>query len=100
LLDSLRRVANTPNLCEFTMPRTADGSIIDLTKVNMQFTPFGGSPETVGQTDGPASCDTTGGWYYDNPEEPEKILVCPQSCGNFGGGTVSIVAGCETVSVF
>jgi hypothetical protein len=100
LLESLRRVANTPNLCEFNMPRTSDGTAIDLDKVNMQFTPFGGTPSAIGRTDGPASCAETGGWYYDNPEEPEKILVCPQSCGNFGGGTVSIVAGCETISVF
>lgn len=99
LLESLRRVANTPNLCEFNMPRTSDGTPIDLDKVNMQFTPLGGSPQTIGQTTGPGACTQTGGWYFDNPEEPEKILVCPQSCGNFGGGTVSIVAGCETVSV-
>ncbi len=99
LTEALRRVANTPTLCEFNMPRTSDGTPIDLDKVNMQFTPFGGNPETIGQTTGPAGCAQTGGWYFDNPEDPEKILVCPQSCGNFGGGTVSIVAGCETVSV-
>src|SRR5690606_21994884 len=53
LLASLRRVANSPALCEFDFPTmAADGSPIDKTKVNMQFVPQGGSPEVIGKTDG------------------------------------------------
>lgn len=100
LLASLRRVANSPALCEFNFPEAADGSPLDPNKVNMQFTPEGASaPEAVPQTTGPSACDN-GGWYYDNPADPEKIYVCPSTCGNFGGGMVSIVAGCKSVTIF
>ena len=77
LLAALRRVANSPALCEFNFPEAADGSPLDPEKVNVQFTPSGGAPEAIGQTDGPASCDATGGWYYDNLDDPETIHICP-----------------------
>jgi hypothetical protein len=100
LLVALRRVANSPALCEFNFPEAADGSPLDKAKVNMQFTPLGGGPEVIKQTEGPASCGASPGWYYDDNDDPSKILVCPSVCGNFGGGVVSIVAGCESVTIF
>jgi hypothetical protein len=101
LLESLQRVANSPTLCEFDFPVAADGSPLDPEKVNMQYTPLhGAGPEAVPQTTGPSACATSPGWYYDNPADPKKLLVCPTVCGNFGGGTVSIVAGCKSVTIF
>ena len=98
---SLRRVANSPTLCEFNFPEASDGSILDPNKVNMQFTPANSStPEPVIQTTGPGACAEAGGWYYDNPEDPKKIRVCPSTCGNFGGGIVSVVAGCQSITIF
>ena len=101
LLASLRRVANSPALCEFNFPEASDGSILDPNKVNMQFTAENSSkPELVLQTSGPSACADAGGWYYDNPADPKKIHVCPSTCGNFGGGIVSIVAGCQSITIF
>jgi hypothetical protein len=100
LLTSLQRVANSPTLCEFDFPVAADGSLLDPDKVNMQYKALNSSTaEFVGRTDGSASCAEKPGWYYDDPEDPTKIHVCPSICGNFGGGTVSIVAGCESVTI-
>lgn len=101
LEDALRRVANSPSLCEFDFPVAADGSALDPEKVNVQFTPQGSAgSEVVYQTDGAASCAKEPGWYYDDPENPTKIEVCPSLCGNFGGGSVSIVVGCKSISIF
>ena len=100
LLQALLRVANSPALCEFDYPTSVDGSRLDSDKVNMQFIDSNGNAEAVLRTDDAASCANNPGWYYDDADNPEKIHVCPSVCGNFGGGTVSIVAGCKTVSIF
>jgi hypothetical protein len=37
-----------------------------------------------------------GGWYFDNPAAPERILTCKKTCEDFSdGGDVDIVLGCE-----
>jgi hypothetical protein len=99
LLASLRRVANSPALCEFEFPTSTEGTV-DKTKINVQFVPEGGGPEVIKKTDGAASCGSSPGWYFDDEDTPTMIHVCPQICGNFGGGVVSIVVGCEAVTFF
>jgi hypothetical protein len=41
---------------------------------------------------------TTGGYYYDNPQNPSRVLLCPASCTNVRGATidakVDLVFGC------
>lgn len=46
---------------------------------------------------GAAACAATGnGWYFDNPQAPTKIHVCPDACACAKGqpGTFNIVSGC------
>ena len=41
------------------------------------------------------------GWYYDDPQAPTQILLCPDTCSTLSQdteGTVKIVVGCETVA--
>ncbi|MND04728.1 hypothetical protein D3C83_251350 [compost metagenome] len=62
-------------------------------------TPTGGSAATMPFV-GDASRCAGGGWYYDDPAAPSRILLCPSSCdavNDGSGGRVDIALGCETV---
>ena len=40
------------------------------------------------------------GWYYDNPDEPTQIFLCPQTCEtmqDLKDGVINIGFGCETI---
>jgi hypothetical protein len=40
-----------------------------------------------------------GGFYYDDPQAPTRIRVCPASCGAWqAGGSLEIVYGCAAVT--
>jgi hypothetical protein len=78
---------------------TGDG--IDPGKVNVEFTPGGGAPLTIGQIDSAAECSgVTNGWYYDDPSAPSSLVLCPDTCALVQAdpaGVIDIVIGCETV---
>lgn len=95
LTTSLKRVANSPALCGFDIPEPPLGQTIDPDEVNVVFTPKGGAPEIIYKMPDSGNCGS-GGWYYDNNEEPTEIRVCPETCSMFGGGTIEIVVGCES----
>jgi hypothetical protein len=49
---------------------------------------------------GVAGCGQKGGWYYDDPANPTKIIMCPTTCAALQGdvgGKVEVIFGCETV---
>jgi hypothetical protein len=66
----------------------------------VRLTPDGGTPEVVPQVPTVGDCGTEGGWYYDNPAAPTKILLCPASCElvqSVNQGAIEIVLGCQTI---
>jgi hypothetical protein len=99
LTDALNAIRGELLSCEFDVP-VPDMGTIDYNKVNIEFTPAGGAAQLIGQVPGVGSCDASGGgWYYDNPTAPTKIIMCPASCDALkaGNATIDIVLGCETV---
>jgi hypothetical protein len=74
----------------------------DYGKVNVEIAdPSGNEPAielaNVGDADG---CDPVeGGWYYDDPDDPERIFLCPASCADVTGVSwdVEVLLGCETI---
>lgn len=65
--------------CQFAMP-TADGGIVDPTKVEVSYFPAGNPPaQKLTKVQNAAAC-AGGGWYYDNNANPKSILLCPSSC--------------------
>ena len=64
--------------CEYSIPTPPAGEELDLMRVNVVYTPSGGSAAQVfpyvGGSDG-ADC-TSGGWYYDDSSDPSRILLC------------------------
>jgi hypothetical protein len=89
--------------CEYTIPAVPPGGgMFDPARVNVSYTPSGGMPSTIGYVaGGAAACgQQTGGWYYDNPASPTKIILCPSTCSAVQAdatGKVDVQFGCETV---
>ncbi len=98
LLAALKAIQGSQVSCEFQMPAPKDGSTLDPKKVNVNYTPGGGSTQTLGQVGGAADC-ANGGWYYDNPTSPSKITLCPSTCSTVQAdkaAKMEILLGCAT----
>jgi hypothetical protein len=67
--------------CEWQIPAPPMGETFDPDKVNVVFTPTSGVKETIFGLDAAAQCaEPLGGWFYDSPTAPTKVVACPQSC--------------------
>ncbi len=97
--NALENVANTKIACEYALPPPPDGSqTLDLTKVQVTYTTA--DDETTEEIPSLTSINgcgasTNGGWYYDDLENPTRILVCPCTCSRFEAGRVDVRVGCR-----
>lgn len=86
--------------CEFDIPEP-EGEEFDPLKLNIEYSPDGiQEPETIPQVANAQACGSDGGWYYDNPSAPTKILLCPTSCQDVQSqstATITFAFGCPTV---
>lgn len=100
LLAALKQIQKTTVACEFQMPQPGPGQVVDPTRVNVKYTPNGGSSVVLGQVPNAGACtDQTGGWYYDDPNQPHSIKLCPSTCATVQadqGSKMEIVVGCTT----
>ena len=87
--------------CSYAIPDPPDGESFDKDQVNIEFSDGEGGVLEIGRVDDPSQCaSVTHGWYYDNPDDPNIIHVCPQTCDELQGfedGSVAIKFGCETI---
>jgi hypothetical protein len=102
LLAALKSIQETAVACTFAMPQSDDPTkAVDPKKVNVTYTATGGSaPVTLAQVNDAAACTATGGWYYDDPNDPAIITLCASTCDAVhadDGASLSIVLGCATV---
>ncbi|MBI4704933.1 MAG: VWA domain-containing protein [Deltaproteobacteria bacterium] len=84
--------------CEYLIPDPEEGEF-DPTKLNVQFTPGGGKPETIPQAGSAQDCGAGQGWYYDDPLAPLKIFLCPKTCTKVQSdqeGKITMLFGCPT----
>lgn len=86
--------------CDYAIP-IPDGGMINPGQVNVQYTPMPGSmPQPILNVPSAAGCGQNGGWYYDSPQNPTKIILCPGTCAAIQsntGGKVDVLFGCDTV---
>jgi hypothetical protein len=99
-LAALEKIRGTGIPCAFQIPTPTTGTF-EPGLVNVVFKD-GSQAQTLDYWQDAASCDaTSGGWYYDNPTNPTKILACPASCSVFqnadSSATVAINLGCKTL---
>lgn len=96
-------IESTPLPCNYPIPEPPPGMFFERDKVNVRFTPTGENPGDVAPFPAvgtPAACGDDAAWYFDKPDAPTEILLCPASCDAVGsnrGGEMQIVFGCDTV---
>jgi type II secretory pathway pseudopilin PulG len=97
---ALKQIQKAAIGCEYAIPQPKQGQL-DLTKVNVTYTPGNGQPETLGNVANKGACDPQkGGWYYDDPNKPLKIELCPSTCTAVQADAkaeVDVQLGCATL---
>ena len=99
--DALDQIRGAASSCDFSIPHASSGAeAIDPTKVNVSYRADGSSatmrvPQTSTGTG--SNCDSSGGWYYDNPASPTLIKLCDATCRSLSGGAIQVEFGCDTV---
>ena len=99
LLNALAAIRGSVLDCDFEMPKASNGLQVDPSKVNVKYTPAGGTQMTLGRVPDAAGCGTAPGWYYDNELNPTRILLCPASCNTASvevDATLEVLLGCVT----
>lgn len=101
LLDTLNEIRGSV-ACEYTIPAVEDGQEADYDRVNVNITAEG-KETTIGRVAAASECHPDkGGWYYDNPKKPSKILLCHASCQVVKAGSqmepveVDVLLGCKS----
>lgn len=86
--------------CEWDLPEPADGTLLDLANVNVRYSTPNGFGVLMGAVTGADACAAADlGWYYDDPEDPAKIVACPETCDVLTTHNITNVQalfGCET----
>lgn len=94
-------IAGATLACEYDIPPAPNGETFDPDEVNVEFDDGMGGLLEIGRVDSATDCaGVSNGWYYDNPDEPTRILVCSQTCDTlqgFSDASVGIKFGCATV---
>jgi hypothetical protein len=95
-VSTLLNISSDPLACEYEIPAPNDGNLtVDLDKVQMVYTPAVGAPEEIPHANSYSECaNPAGGWYYDDPTTPTKILACRCTCARLAAGKVEIRLGC------
>ena len=100
-LDALVEIRSN-GMCMFTIPMPPEGEPL-YDHVNVVLTDPSNPDQklTIYYVADEASCDPTdGGWYYDDPNDPHMIVLCPASCQKVRdtGWNISVAVGCTTIA--
>ncbi|MCC6214740.1 MAG: hypothetical protein IT376_07710 [Polyangiaceae bacterium] len=82
--------------CDYEIPAGPGGGTIDFGRVNVRYTRGAGGQEELPQD----SACATGGWRYDDPGKPSRIVLCPATCSQVqadAGARVDVLFGCPTI---
>jgi Mg-chelatase subunit ChlD len=99
-MNAIRGKATLP--CHYDLPAAAPGKPLDYDRVNVALgtASDGGRNETrLLQVPDQFSCDSSGGWYYDDPKAPTSIELCSATCTTIAHDPtagVQILVGCKT----
>lgn len=96
-LDALNAIRGAVG-CSYKIPVSTSGET-DPTKVNVGFTPEGGTQEVFPPVSSATECLGKKAWYYDDPINPTQIILCPAACDLVTNtkGKVEVVLGCPTI---
>lgn len=97
-LDALNQIRGSVG-CVLKIPQPSSGKTPDYTKVNVNFTPDGGTKQTFKKTKDKSTCQGQQDWYYDDPNNPTHIVLCPAACDLISNtkGETKVAIGCPSV---
>jgi hypothetical protein len=84
--------------CAYSIPTPSTGSF-DPNKVNVRVQ---GTSDKLAQVPNASACAAhQGGWYYDDPKDPRKIILCHESCADLADTStgIDVLIGCPTVAI-
>jgi hypothetical protein len=103
LFEALENIRRRSLSCEYPIPAPESGEI-DFANVNVRYTEEDDDAETllfVGEEDDCELADD-GGWYYDDADSPEKIVLCPETCERVkesASAKIEALFGCKRLDV-
>jgi hypothetical protein len=84
--------------CSYTIPDAPAGNSLDSSLVNVLFKAKSGTEFVISRVN---DCSSSGGWVYDNPNNPGVLTLCGDTCDAVTaegiGASVSIAYGCRSV---
>ena len=98
LIKALGGIAASLLGCTYTLPNPPAGQTLDISKVNVNYTPANGALQTLPYS---ADCSNKGGWHYDNTAAPKEILLCDEMCQtakSSAGAKLDVIFGCKTAA--
>lgn len=91
-------IESAPLPCDYAIPAPPAGESLDPNKVNFDFSAPSTPKMTFPHAASQSACADKVAWYYDDPNAPRQIKMCPAGCQAISaGGTIEIRLGCETV---
>ena len=92
-------IQNSGLACEWAIPTPMGDVVIDLDAVDVEFDDGMGVVLAIGEVTTMAACaEASDGWYYDAPDQPGKLLLCPQTCAKIQlapKGSTRVSFGCK-----
>jgi hypothetical protein len=89
---------SVPVACEWSIPPPPEGKTFDPDAVNVRYTSGKGVTDTLFGVGSAAECtDQYGGWFYDDPTHPTRVVACPQSCKTIqadDSARIDVLFGC------
>jgi hypothetical protein len=101
-LAALQEIRGNALSCEFAIP-DANGQSFDFDHVNVLYTPSdmaSASPLVYVASAGNCGMSPGQGWYYDDPNNPQKVVLCQDACTTVtssANGRIDVVFGCKTI---
>jgi hypothetical protein len=101
LIDALGEIRGEVLSCDFPMPEPKKGSEINPDEINVNYTAGSGMKTTLKQVGNEQACAGSQGWYYDDIQNPTRIVLCKSTCDAVTADPMAglqILLGCATVS--
>ncbi|HEX4340275.1 MAG TPA: vWA domain-containing protein [Polyangiaceae bacterium] len=99
-LNQIRALAQIP--CHIKLPPPPAGTTLKLDQVNVGSCQSNNQGQIFTNVPQMSGCDAkSGGWYYDDPNAPQQIILCGPTCDAVNVPGVSLFAsvGCQTQTV-
>jgi hypothetical protein len=102
VLEALSSIRGSAIPCEFEIPDPPPGQTLKFDEINVSFEDSDDEVTDIFYVENADRCDSNaGGWYYDNADSPQRIMLCNATCdlvsAESAGGEFSFALGCGTI---